>query len=797
MTTYLIQLLFGATVLLTIGAIASLILCRAAASLRYHIWTFTLLGLILTPLLTPLLPKTHLAGTRRPSPPQTMTPPPVIPDPGSTVQRVDTPVVVLNEPTTILETPKFTIRYDYVLPAVWLFGTAVLLVHLLVSIRGVRKMLTPLESASDSVLDELRRELGIKRSVRLIRGQTGTVPFICGVFRPTIVLPPRSESWTAAERRAVLTHELAHVARNDLFWQIVTQIVCAIYWFHPLVWFAAYRIWVERESACDDTVVLRGEKPSVYADVLLELANGLRKQKPALLGCTVAITRKNKVGKRIQAILNPNLRRTPLGKIGTAVFLVAAISAIISIATLSPFAKTEKEKSNSAKETEIFGRVVDMQGKPIEDAVVDVTLFLFSPGRTDTPMSPPGASWGLSSDRAKTDADGRYSFLVPSAFSFATAAALTQEEKGTHLVSDAVMFAVEGTKIEKNFSLKEGTLVSGTVKDSTGGAAVNSRVWFSETWKTPNEFIDEKLNPHDFNELVLHLSFDRAAYTDEKGKYVIYLPEGDYKAGALLGREMSPSNQLCTVEQGRTQKMDFALVTLDDLENIMSKTEAKEPVRFSASQDRETPEPAEISGRVTDTTGKPVPDATVMIYMMRPYGKRSDGSPMWGTSAQLPKTDAEGKYTASVNKNDIITCQAYLSDKDGKPTPLVSSVAIFPCEKTNLTQNFTLEEGGHVSGTLRTREGQVVKNGIVSFCQSWPIPDELAGNPRNDSTANFGRSATTDENGRYDIYLPPGDYQVVSYGKVGDNVLNEDIETHTLRRGENPVIDLVLKVVRE
>jgi len=56
MTTYLIQLLFGATLLLLVAIVSNALLYKAAASLRYRVWMFTLLGLLALPVLSPMLP---------------------------------------------------------------------------------------------------------------------------------------------------------------------------------------------------------------------------------------------------------------------------------------------------------------------------------------------------------------------------------------------------------------------------------------------------------------------------------------------------------------------------------------------------------------------------------------------------------------------------------------------------------------------------------------------------------------------------------------------------------------------
>lgn len=67
------------------------------------------------------------------------------------------------------------------------------------------------------------------------------VPATIGWFRPIIMLPKASFGWPSEKTEAVLGHELAHVRRKDWLWQCMSQVVCAVFWFNPLVWYAAAR----------------------------------------------------------------------------------------------------------------------------------------------------------------------------------------------------------------------------------------------------------------------------------------------------------------------------------------------------------------------------------------------------------------------------------------------------------------------------------------------------------------------------------------------------------------------------
>ena len=113
------------------------------------------------------------------------------------------------------------------------------------------------------LLADLIVELRIARRVRLLQGDEPGVPVTWGVLRPCILIPPDASSWPAAQRRAVLLHELAHVERLDAFTQLLASISCALHWPNPLTWLAARRMRLLREGMAADVVVF---DPGAVAD---------------------------------------------------------------------------------------------------------------------------------------------------------------------------------------------------------------------------------------------------------------------------------------------------------------------------------------------------------------------------------------------------------------------------------------------------------------------------------------------------------------------------------------------------
>ena len=210
--------------------------------------------------------------------------------------------------------------------------------------RIVRNGETFRDPAWGRLMGELGARLGLRRAVAMVTSRQAAVPLTAGCLRPTIVLPAGCDAWPDDRRRVVLAHELVHVARRDVLWQMAARLACAIYWFHPLVWLAAWRLRVEREIACDDAVLSLGEQPSRYASHLLDVASSLsgRVCRPSTAVATVT---GNSVEKRIRSILHPTLCRKPVGRCGACALAAGAGVVLMLVTLISPIAAPSEARA--------------------------------------------------------------------------------------------------------------------------------------------------------------------------------------------------------------------------------------------------------------------------------------------------------------------------------------------------------------------------------------------------------------------------------------------------------------------
>jgi hypothetical protein len=219
-----------------------------------------------------------------------------------------------------------------ILLGVYLAGVLLLLAKVAAEqlvVRRFARRAAPVARAEWNVLlCSVAAALRVRRPVVLLRSEAPTMPFTWGVVRPFILIPTGADEWPAARRQAVLLHEMAHVARHDCLTQTLAAIACALYWPHPGVWWAARRLRVEQELACDDQVLTRGIPARDYAGHLLAVARARRVAPLAALGSYMAAPSHLEV--RMRAAIDRTRARAAPGK------RAAVLSALLTAALLLP-----------------------------------------------------------------------------------------------------------------------------------------------------------------------------------------------------------------------------------------------------------------------------------------------------------------------------------------------------------------------------------------------------------------------------------------------------------------------------
>lgn len=157
-----------------------------------------------------------------------------------------------------------------------------------------------------------QESLGMKGPVELIISPGKTEPTVWRAWMPVIMLPESiSEHLDDDELTAIMLHELVHIQRRDNLIGSFQMAICALMWFHPLVWFIGRKLYDEREQACDERVLEMCAKPETYAASILKVVRFSFGWKVA--GVTGAAGGTN-LRRRIENIMSlNNTRRKALG----------------------------------------------------------------------------------------------------------------------------------------------------------------------------------------------------------------------------------------------------------------------------------------------------------------------------------------------------------------------------------------------------------------------------------------------------------------------------------------------------
>jgi len=358
------------TALLLLAVVAAMILRLDSAATRHLVWLLALFAMLVVPVLSATLPQWRVLPVWARSLPQ----PEALEINNRSVARpadvalelpqnaepveIEPPFAAANHPAIELPVSQPPLVAQEIIPEsvawnwlnglslVWAIGFCWLLLRLM----AARLMLWshechgtviwsprhPVNATDDRIVTAVESaclQLGIRRAVTLLMHPDKSIPVVWGIFRCRLMLPVVAREWTGEKLRSVLLHEFAHIKRRDTMAQLLAQLACALHWFNPLAWFAAWRLGVECERACDDLVLASGVRPSSYAGHLLEAVTGLSPVRWTQ-SCGLAMARKSSLEGRLVAVLKEGLNRRGVSLSLCVIALVIAVGIAVPIAML-------------------------------------------------------------------------------------------------------------------------------------------------------------------------------------------------------------------------------------------------------------------------------------------------------------------------------------------------------------------------------------------------------------------------------------------------------------------------------
>lgn len=197
-------------------------------------------------------------------------------------------------------------------------------------------------------LSALKKELGIRKSIPVIRYRDAASPMIVGFFRPLLVIPERM--YSEEELFFVLKHELIHLKRHDILFKFLFMAARAVHWFNPAVALMGREADIEMELSCDEKVVFGmpyAERRAYTETLIASVGGGLKK--------TSRLTTQFYGGKRIMKKRFENILRQYAGRRGY-LLLAAVICMTLAAGTMTGCAVIQTEfAEDSGRQTDTDG----------------------------------------------------------------------------------------------------------------------------------------------------------------------------------------------------------------------------------------------------------------------------------------------------------------------------------------------------------------------------------------------------------------------------------------------------------
>lgn len=327
------SLVVKATITLVLMLVAVRLARESRAAVR-HLWlTAGFAVLLALPFASALVPSVRVEVTPLSSVLEEYTADPL------PIGALPAATVASSQSSVVLAAPRWMPTLTETLTAVWLGGLLAFGMPVVVGAVQVRRLrrngLPWLDG--QRVVSTLAREAGLRRPVDVALHESIGAPATCGIRRHAILFPIDARMWSDEDIVRAALHEVEHARRGDCLVSVFARVMCAVYWFHPLVWGAWRRLGLEAERACDDAVLRRADA-TTYADQLVSLARRLSANTRHPL---LAMANRNDLVQRVSAVLNPRQARGRASLTAATGIVLAAGVLVIGLSPLQTVSPTQ------------------------------------------------------------------------------------------------------------------------------------------------------------------------------------------------------------------------------------------------------------------------------------------------------------------------------------------------------------------------------------------------------------------------------------------------------------------------
>jgi hypothetical protein len=179
-----------------------------------------------------------------------------------------------------------------------------------------------------------------------------------GLFRPLVLVPA---SWIVEMPpdvlEAVIAHELAHLARRDVWINFLQRLVETLLFYHPAVWWLSAQLRQERELCADELAIELTGKRLDYARALQQVASERQADIRPALAAFVKGASKMRLLERIQHVLGQHSsqrsRLWPAGLVALALPAFLWLAAAIAGSAIADDVRDDRDDRKERRQTVI------------------------------------------------------------------------------------------------------------------------------------------------------------------------------------------------------------------------------------------------------------------------------------------------------------------------------------------------------------------------------------------------------------------------------------------------------------
>lgn len=232
---------------------------------------------------------------------------------------------------------------DSILPIFWGGVTSTFLVTLLIGNFKLYQQLKETKKCKDvrikRILQKCKKDLKIKKKIRIRIQSLEQSPCIYGFFKPQIVLPNHLliEDETTIEN--VFRHELSHYKRKDMLANYLLLFSTAIHWFNPFIYYFFKKVRQEIELATDELALkcMNQQERKEYGMTLINLLQEYKNETTMSKMLCITDDEKN---------MERRIRRIKVANKGTYRKIISTLVLVMVTFAILPFVIEAKSTRN-------------------------------------------------------------------------------------------------------------------------------------------------------------------------------------------------------------------------------------------------------------------------------------------------------------------------------------------------------------------------------------------------------------------------------------------------------------------